>query len=72
MVFLKLNCLLFFYPSGEWIQQSPQPTSPSSELLSYALLHSTQRNQDKDPVPWHQIAQLRSDNGDLQAYTALR
>ncbi|XP_034244231.1 1-phosphatidylinositol 3-phosphate 5-kinase isoform X2 [Thrips palmi] len=56
---------------GEWIQQSPQPTSPSSELLSYALLHSSQRNQDKDPVPWHQIAQLRSDNGDLQAYTAL-
>ncbi|KAJ1521305.1 hypothetical protein ONE63_002983 [Megalurothrips usitatus] len=59
-------------PSAEWIQQPSEPVFPPSNLLlSYALLHSSQRNQEKDPVPWHQVSQLRSDNGDLQAYTAL-
>ncbi|XP_026288487.1 putative 1-phosphatidylinositol 3-phosphate 5-kinase isoform X2 [Frankliniella occidentalis] len=56
---------------GEWVQQSVVTASPSSELLSYALSRSSQRNPEKDPVPWHQISQLRSDNGDLQAYTSL-
>ena len=48
----------------------------SSEFLGDSLLHTAQAAAQAagsdEPVAWHENSNLRSDNGDFQAYTTLK
>ena len=55
------------------LEESSQVHGISSEFLSGTLL--LQNAQSRELVPasgWHKVPQLRTDNGELQAFTLLR